>query len=161
MMKNNLRLTNDLEAEKVLLDFKTYREDKERLISTCNEVIKEYKEKIEQFESELKAKKEFVEFNLQSYMETVPNKETKTQLSYQLPSAKLIWKKGSLVFEKDESKLINAVDEKFVKTVLELDWVSYKKQLKQIGDKVIDNQTGEVVEGVGLKQKDGEFQIKY
>ena len=160
-MENNLRLTNDLEAEKVLLDFKTYREDKERLIATCNEVIKEYKDKIEQFESELKFKKEFIEFNLQAYMETVPTKTTKTQLSYQLPSAKLVYKVATTVFEKDESKLIDTVDEKYIKTTLKLDWASYKKQLKQLGDKVVDVETGEVVEGVELKQKDGEFQIKY
>jgi len=160
-MENNLRLTNDVEAEKVLLDFKTFREDKERLIATCNVVIKEYKEKIEQFETELKTKEDFVKFNLEAYMVTVPNKETETQLSYQLPSAKLVWKKESTVFEKDESKLIGTVDEKFVKTVLKLDWASYKKQLQQVDDKVIDKETGEVVEGIELKQKYGEFNIKY
>jgi hypothetical protein len=156
-----LIIVNDIGAEKALVELKKYVEDKERLIDICNEMINEYKQRIEGLNNDIEERSKFVKHMLHSYMETVEVKETKTQLSYQLPSGKLIYKKGTQTLQKDDSKLVNVIDEQYIKTTKTIDWANYKQRLVIHDDKVIDTHTGEVVDGVTVVEKDGEFQIKY
>ena len=53
------------------------------------------------------------------------------------------------------------VDEQYIKTTKKIDWVEFKKLLEVSGDKVINKDTGEIVEGCSVTEKAGEFQIKF
>lgn len=159
-MENNLRIVDDIGAEKALVSLKADREEKERMVNVCNQMILEYQAKIQGLENNYSEKEDFIKHTLQAYMETVETKETKTQHSYKLPSAKLIYKNSTQAIEKDDKKLLECIDEQYIKTERKIDWANYKKGLKIVEGNVINND-GEIVEGVNVVEKEGEFQIKF
>jgi len=108
----------------------------------------------------------FLEGLLLRYMQTVDAKQTKTQASYKLPSAKLVLKKEKKVLKVDKKIFLEYAKEyerEFVKTTESLDWATMKKNYSIVGDKIISNLTGEVVEleGLEIETKKSNFEVKY
>jgi len=102
---------------------------------------------------------------LLQYMQTVDTKQTKTQASYKLPSAKLVLKKEKKTLKVDKKILLEYAKEyekEFVKTTESLDWATMKKNYSIVGDKIILNLTGEVAElkGLEIETKKPEFEVK-
>ena len=100
---------------------------------------------------------------LQSYFDTVPHKETKTQESYQLPSGKLVFKKQAPEYKKNDPEviewLLNNGGEKFVKTVPVLDWAALKKCITVVGETVAD-ENGEVIPGLKAVEREDVFKVE-
>ena len=156
-----MKIIDDVTAELEINKFKEYKEDAERVISLCDKMIAEYKARVEEEQEKLNDYYDKLKYVLDCYMDTVNVKETKTQVSYKLASAKLVRTKPKQTIEKDDSRLINEVDEQYIKTTHKIDWAEFKKVLEISGDKVINKETGEIVEGCSVTEKAGEFQIKF
>lgn len=92
---------------------------------------------------------------LRDYAETVPMKETKTQFSYPIPGAKLVFKKAHDVMEHDDPVVIAALKAQgrteFIKTKESLDWAALKAEI---------NETGELPDGITLRRVEDEFTVQ-
>jgi len=123
----------------------------------------------EWYEKEKKAIDNDIAFytsRLQEYFDSLDPSlltKAKTQLSYSLPSGKLIKKFEKPEFKRDDEALLpwiekNAPD--YVKIKKDVDWAELKKKLTIYGNKAILADTGEVVEGVIIETKPAEFEVK-
>jgi hypothetical protein len=88
-------------------------------------------------------------------------KETKTELNYKTPSAKVYFKKQQSVMKLKEDFNENEIPDRFIKVKRDVNWAGYKALLKIVGDNVINQQTGEIVESVKIELKpESELNIK-
>ena len=128
--EEHFRIDNDQKAEWAL-----------NKIRECDAELQKwtdfYQSKIDGFKKYCEIRRGFFEHLLSQYFQTVPKKETKTQLSYQLPSGKLVLKRQGPEFERDETVLLpwlkeNGFDE-YVKTKESVDWAGLKKIIEVAG----------------------------
>ena len=99
---------------------------------------------------------------LRNYFKTVPHKETKTEENYRLPSGKLVMKKPTTDYERDDEEIIRFLEEnggdKYIKTVKTLDWAGLKKNLTVMGETVAD-ENGQIIPGIKAVEVPEEFKI--
>ena len=100
---------------------------------------------------------------LEAYFDTLPHKSTKTQESYQLPSAKLVRKQPAPAFVVDDARLIahlKAAAPDLVEVVEKPRWGEYKKRCQVIGGELVDKETGELVDGVTVEERAAVFAVE-
>ena len=93
------------------------------------------------------------------YFATVEHAATKTQETYRLPTGKL---KMKLAFERmvpDEESLITDFPN-FTERTPTLKWGELKKRLQIVDGKVIDTETGEIVQGVSVEMAPPKFIVE-
>lgn len=99
---------------------------------------------------------------LEVYFGTVKHKVTATEENYRLPSGKLVLKKQSTDFERDDAAVISWLKEnggeKFIKVKEVLDWAALKKTLSVCGESVAD-EDGQIIPGISAVEKPAEFKI--
>lgn len=111
----------------------------------------------------------FMEDKLKPYFATVPKKETKTQMSYQLPGGKLVLKRQAPEFERDDSALIPWLRKNYegdwVKTKESVDWAALKKAFAE--DDCIGMQgshfitlDGEIIPGITVTERPDKFVVE-
>ena len=161
---NIFKIENDLQAENKIQELKEVQEDKERLLAICDLKISEYKALKEEHEAKFNGKEEDILNSLKGYALNQNLKETKTQGSYQLPSAKLVIKKeAEKIVKYDEAILIDMFkNTEYVqkKQVESLAWVELKKTLTIAGDVVVDK-NGEILDGVKIERTPERFEVKF
>lgn len=131
------------------------------------------KNKIAQVEAWLKKQQDetdrqvtFFEEKLREYFLNIPEKNlktTKTQKQYKLPSGTLKIKYKGPEIVRDDEKLLAWVKQnnpKFVKVKESVDWAGLKELTKIVSEKVIDIQTGEVIDGIEVKERTPEFIVE-
>lgn len=137
-------------------------------ISLNNKIalLKEQLDKVNKEEKSIIANRDFY---LQEYFKTKGVKElqkTKTQAKYRLPSVELIEKYPNPEFKRNEIELTNWLlaneMESFVETkvVVTPKWGEFKKQTQTVGKQVIHTETGLIVEGVEVVEKEPEFKVE-
>lgn len=156
------RIKEDLEADWCLDKIRESKAEFSRIEMVA-------KAKIEQIQTMLKKQEEkvfnetgFFEAKLREYFTGVKTKDTKTKRSYQLPSGKLVEKKQSPEFIRNEEKLLEWTENNagaFVKIEKSIDWAGLKKNVDVIGNLVINKDTGEIVEGVTVVERDPKFEV--
>ena len=155
----SLVVSNDVEAEEKICEIRDTCAERDRIIEACWARIESYK-KIIQTEADKAAQKiAWLENGLQCYFNSVEHQATKTQETYRLPSGKL---KMKFAFERmvpDEEKLIIAYPA-FVEHKPNLKWGELKKQLAIVDSKVVDTETGEIVQGVTLDAVPSKFIVE-
>lgn len=154
---------NDLKADWCLDKIKEANSEYNRL-----EMV--IKAKIEQLNTALKKAQEkrdsdvsFFTYKLREYFNTVKTKDTKTQRVYILPSGKLIEKQQQPEFVKDDEALLNWVKEntpEFVKIKESIDWAGLKKNIQINGEIAINKVTGEIIDGITVKEREPEFKVE-
>lgn len=90
-------------------------------------------------------------------------KQTKTQKSYKLPSGTLKLKQQPPEYKRDDEKLlqwVKANKPRFVKIKESPDWAGLKEIVKVAGDKVVDAQTGEIIDGVVVISREPKFEVE-
>jgi len=166
----NIKITDDFSAEQTLTEFKRYKKEKERLIKISQQAIEYYQNLIAEYNDDINVVENKIKTDLEGYLQNVEMKETKTQYSYTLPSAKIVIKKPSeKIVATDE--LINVVSKHYVKVKESVDWKSYKEDL-EIKD-IVDDETGEItgrgvwhktmekfIDEVEIEQVDGKMELK-
>lgn len=100
---------------------------------------------------------------LERYFDTLPHKSTKTQESYQLPGAKLVRKTPAPQYVVDNDRLVEhlrTAAPDLIETVCKPRWGEYKKRCQVIGGELVDKETGEMVEGVTVVERDAVFTVE-
>lgn len=104
----------------------------------------------------------WAEHGLRSYLDMVPAKKTKTQISYELPGGKLVLKAQAPEYVRDDEKLVPWLKENgkggFVKIKESANWAELKKTLKESPDGAsVMTEDGEIVPGVTVVQMEPKF----
>lgn len=121
-----------------------------------------YQEQLRKISARNQETEIFMTAKLQQYFNTVPHKQTKTQESYSLPSAKLVVKAQQPSYSRDEGVLLPWVKEnapELVKVAESTDWATLKKRVTLNGENVVDAETGELIPGIIAEQRPPIFQI--
>lgn len=158
------KIDNDEMADWALRKIKKDEEELNRLNDIAEAEISRLKALQEANVERFNQKTERLKNYLFEYFRSVEHKETKTQESYKLLSGSLILKKASTAFEKDDEALVGYLKkngfEDMIKTVETPKWADFKKRLQVSGDKVVDPETGEVVDGITVVEKPESFDVK-
>jgi len=136
------------------------------LRSEENRMIEWYRSQMQAVMDATARKVDFFEGRLREYMESVPVKETKTQISYALPSGKLVVSKPAQSYVHDDAAIIewcrasNNVSFIKSKTVESLDWSGLKKAITTAPDgTVVLADTGELVPGATSIMTESKFKV--
>ena len=105
-IEEDFMINNDGKAEWAINTIKAEQEDRDRLISVCEQKIEEYMDKISQFTKQYESRTSYLTSQLAQYFQTVEHKKTKTQETYQLPSGKLKLKYPAPEMARDNDKLL-------------------------------------------------------
>lgn len=130
---------NDQKAEWCLDKIREANDEADRMQAWYTEQMKKILKRRD-------ARVAFFEEKLKPYFGIVPKKTTKTQMSYALPSGKLVLKKQAPEFERDDTVLLpwlkeNGFDE-YVKTKESVDWAGLKKIIEVAGYTDVDGNSG-------------------
>lgn len=173
MLDKMLEAAEEAEENQLTEEEVRFRVDDDQKADWCLRKIREANEEAdkmtawytEQMKKILKRRDErvaFFEEKLKPYFAMVPKKETKTQLSYQLPGGKLVLKKQGPEFERNDEQLLPWLKENIpalVKVKEAPDWANLKKHLTVIGDKAADPD-GEIVPGITVVERPEVFKVE-
>lgn len=124
-----------------------------------------YDEQIRKMQERADGIRQFYLAHLNRYFDGVPHKVTKTQESYELPSAKLVWKQQSPEYVREEDAIIKFLKENdypdFIKTKESVDWSGLKKSVDVIGESCFLKETGECVPGVTVVYREPKFDVSF
>jgi hypothetical protein len=158
---DNKNMNNDYKMEKILKEFKEFKEEKQRLILLAEEMKKEYQEKICEYQEQILSQEKYVKTTIAALIEIDKMKDTKTQKSYELVSGKIIIPKDKYNMKLKKEIDFNEISDKFIEIKKAIKWADYKKTLKIIDDKVINIETGEIIDNVEIeKVQGGQLNIK-
>ena len=142
----------------------------EYLMRRRREAIEQYDRMAAWYELNLKKAAEirdntiaWAERGLRSFLDVAPVKKTKTQISYELPSGKLVLKVQEPEYIRDDSALVpwmkqNGMDG-MVKVKESANWAELKKQLKEGPDGTMVTEDGEIVPGVKAEHREPKFTV--
>lgn len=147
-------------VELKIVDFKNYKEEKLRLINTCNEMIKLYQEKILEYKDNIHDEEEKVKEQLFNLIPESDFKETATQWSYKAPSGQFIHKKETENIKLKTDIDMDLINDEYIKIKKSIDWINLKKRLIIDDEKVINKETGEIIDYCEIEKKESEFKIK-
>ena len=160
---------NDMKAEWCLAKIRTARKEKDREIEEINRQMEFYKNRIAEIEHAEQEEEQFFKEMLRPYFAERQDgnftKETKTQVSYPLPSGKLLLKHREPEYEYKEKQkdtiawLKKNEGEKFIKVKEELDWSALKKTVSVSGNSVCTKE-GEVIPGITVTPREDEFIVE-
>ena len=161
--KTEFKVTNDNEAEWALDQIREVLSERDRLIEIAKNKISELNSQIDALNEKYENKTSYLKGLLGEYFMTVKHKETKTQESYQLLTAKLVMKKPSVKIVHDDEKLMEIYDgTELIDIKKSFKWGEFKKDLKIMDDgSVVDTVTGEVVDACKTEPVPGEFKIDF
>lgn len=156
--QDRFEITDDAKADWAIRKIADSRAETERFISLYEVKIQAVQEKLERTE-------EYFGSLLLAYMEQQPDvKATKTQRSYTLPTGKLIVKEQEPKYTTDDEALVSYFKEtgknEFIKTIQKPEWGEFKKNTSLVGNAVVDKDTGEIVPGVKVEQREPKFEVK-
>lgn len=151
------KVTNDQEAEWIIEKANEDLIEINRFRKSLEEKLEVIRQKINKLYEEENRVKEWRDSYLLEYFETIDEKfkkKTKTMEKYRLPSGEIIKKYQSPEYKRDEDKLLSWIENNklnnFVEVKKSAKWSELKKATKIVGEQVVFNDTGEVVDGVEL-----------
>ena len=161
-IKEGFVIRDDNAAEWALQKIFDEKAELERLKALADSQIDAIVDKVDAAKKRFTSHTEYLKNALEEYMLTVKRKQSKTQESYRLLSGSLILKKPVVKIVKDDTKLLEYVQEhspEYVKHTEYVDWAGFKKTLTVSGDVVVDS-NGEVVSCLDVEEAPGEFMIR-
>jgi hypothetical protein len=158
-------IDSDSKAEWAIKKLQEETAETQRMINVCDTFISEYQFKKQKELEHLETRTFFLKQQLREYFERVPHKVTKTQETYTLPSGKLKLKIKEPEFIRDEKVLGKWLETNnylnYYEIVIKPKWAELKKCVEISGDKVVDAESGLLIEGVIVKQRENEFEIEF
>ena len=161
---------NDMKAEWCLNKIRKIRAEQKRESDELDRQMQFYQDQKDMLSAKADEEVGFFEGILRGYFQNRVDegftKEAKTRVTYKLPTGSLILKHREPEFDyKTEQK--KAIDfcekndlELFVKTKKELSWQELKVLVKVDGDGVVLKETGEVVPGIKVTEREDEFVVE-
>lgn len=157
-------ITNDEAAEWAVAKIAEEREELARVKALADAQIGRIMEKVQAAERRCENGTAWLTSKLAEYFGTVPHKKTKTTETYRLLSGSLKMKLGGVAMKQDDEKLLEYLKASgradMIKTTEAPKWGELKKNLQIVGDQVVDNTTGEIVEGVEVIEKPDTFTVE-
>ena len=157
-------IDNDTKAEWAIRKIKEAQDEHDRISALIDAEEERLKERKEKNDKKLEADTSYLKYLLNSYMNTVKCKETKTQRSYQLLSGKLVYKYGGTEWIKDEDKLLEWARQNkpdLVKTKYSVDWSNLKKTLTVTPKDEVITEDGELLDFIKAEKKPDSLDIKF
>ena len=157
------RIADDDTADWAVAKIAEERAELERIMALADEKISRIMEQVHSAEKRYENGTAYLTNKLAEYFHTVPHKKTKTTESYRLLSGTLKMKIGGVAMKQDDEKLLEYLkasgNADMIKTTEKPMWGEYKKRLEIIGGQIVDNTTGEIVEGVEVIEKPDTFSV--
>lgn len=161
---------NDMKAEWCLSKIRKIRSEQKRETEELDRQMQFYQDQKEILNAKADEEVSFFEGILRGYFKNRVDdgfaKETKTKVTYKLPTGNLVLKHREPEFDyKTEQK--KAIDfceknglELFVKTKKELSWSELKTLCKVDGECVALKETGEIVPGIKVTEREDVFEVE-
>lgn len=157
-------IDTDQRAEWALTKIKENRAEAERMAAVCDAEIERYGQ-IKQEAIDKAAKDSgYLEALLFAYFATVPHKATKTQETYKLPSGTLKQKVREPEYKREESDILKWLTEQGLDSLIETKsapkWAELKKGITASGEQAIYAETGEIIPGVKIIEREPVFSVE-
>ena len=157
-------IDTDQKAEWALGKIKEHRAEADRMAAVCDAEIERYGQ-IKQEAIDKAAKDSgYLEALLFAYFATVPHKATKTQETYKLPSGTLKQKSREPDYVRDDAKIIEWLKEQelkdYIKEEPSLKWGELKKSITANEEQAVYAETGEVIPGVKVVEREPVFLVE-
>lgn len=157
------RIADDGCADWAVRKIADERAELARLKELADAQIQRIEEKVAAAERRCENGTRFLTNKLAEYFEMVPHKKTKTKESYRLLSGTLAKKLGGVSMKQDDAKLLEYLkasgNEDMIKVTEKPAWGEFKKRLAIMGGQVVDQETGEIVEGVAIIENPDTFSV--
>ena len=158
---------NDMKAEWCLSKIRKIREDQQTEIAELERQMQFYKDQKEMITAKADSDASFFEGMLQGYFnrrqEDGFTKATKTQVSYKLPSGKLMMKHREPKFDVHDAETVAWLKENkmtdFIKVTEEVNWKELKKAVTVTGEAVTDAD-GQIIPGIEVTEREDEFVVE-
>ena len=164
--RERFEVDNDMKAEWCLSKIRRIRADQQREKDELLRQMQFYKDQIELVDKKADDDAAFFEFILRGYFSKRVDdgfaKSTKTQTVYKLPSGKLVLKKQSPVYERNNNELLPWLKQNhpdLVKVEESPNWAELKKTVQVVGESVV-TKDGEIVPGVKVTEREEEFEVE-
>ncbi|AEE95754.1 host-nuclease inhibitor Gam family protein [Mahella australiensis] len=160
------RITDDNQADWALEKIAAIDAEYRRKEVVAKNKIAQVQEWLDKQKEQAEQQRSFFCALLKQYFESLPAtavKQTKTQKIYKLPSGVLRLKQQQPEYLKDEDKLLEWVKTnkpQFVKIKESVNWSSLKELVATAGDKAVDTQTGEVIDGIEIVEREPKFDVE-
>ncbi len=165
--KEEWKIKNDEEADWWIELHQEKLAEVRRLRIQLENKIAFYQEKLDKVIKEEEAIIEIRDSKLAEYFETLDEKQmkkTKTMMKYRLPSGELVKKFRAPEFKRDNDKLTLWLENNGMKEYIEVKkqakWGELKKKTKVVGNNVVFEDTGEIVEGIEVIERPAEFKVE-
>lgn len=162
--KEGWQITDDLTADWALDKIRDTRAEYNRFEMVAKAKIRQIEEALAKKRMAMESETGFFESKLREYFETVKTKDTKTQKSYSLPSGRLKLKYQNPEYKRDEEVLLSYLESNnmssYVKLKKSTDWSNLKKLTDIAGGKVVNKETGEIIPGIELVERDPKFEVE-
>ena len=153
--QDGFKIDSDSKAEWAVKRIKEAEREQNRLLALVDEERAELdvreKEILDNYAKKTDGLKALLEEYLRAQYAKEEARETNTQITYQLLSGKLVYKKSGLELKQNADVLVNWCKEHLpdaVKVSYTPKWAEIKKNIKVVGGVPVYAPTGEVVDGV-------------
>ena len=165
-VRERFEVDNDMKAEWVLSKIRRIRADQKKETDELDRQMQFYKDQADIVNRKADEEVAFFESMLTGYfasrMEDGFTKSTKTQISYKLPTGKLVLKKQAPEYERKDDELLPWLKQNrpdLVKVTESANWAELKKSVKINGENVV-TADGEVVPGVKVTVREDKFEVE-
>lgn len=138
------------------------RQRRDLFIDVAKGKIELLNQQIDEAKTKCDTETSYLLCKLDEYMDIAPCKKLKASYRLELPSGKLVRKLAKSEFVKDDDKLLKYIESHhpdFIKCKKSVDWSEYKKTLTIQGEFAIDDNTGEIVDGISIVERPAEFDV--
>lgn len=157
-------IDDDNKADWAIRKIREEKEELDRLDFIANSLIEETRLKIDSQKKLFENKTNFLKTKLYEYFKKVETKKSKTQEKYKLLSGTLVKKIGGQKLEPNKEELTRWLKENkyndFIKIKEDIDWLELKKEVTISNNKVVIKETGEIIEGINIVEKQDTFEVK-
>lgn len=165
-VRERFTVDNDMKAEWVLNKIRHIRAEQKKETDELERQMQFYRDQMEIIGKQADDEVAWFESMLTEYfasrMEDGFTKATKTQITYKLPTGKLILKHQAPEYERKDDELLPWLKENrpdLVKVTESANWAELKKTVKVVGDSVV-TKDGEVVPGVKVTEREDKFEVE-
>ena len=161
---------NDMKAEWCLSKIRKIRAEQKRETDELDRQMQFYQDQKDMLSAKADEEVTFFERILREYFQSRVDdgfaKVAKTKITYKLPTGDLVLKHREPEYEykKEQKKAIEFLKankmEQFIRTKEELNWSDLKPLTVISGDSVVVKETGEIVPGITVTEREDEFEVE-
>ena len=165
-VRERFTVDNDMKAEWVLSKIRHIRAEQKKETDELTRQMQFYKDQMDLVDKKADDEVAWFESMLTGYfasrMDDGFTKATKTQITYKLPTGKLILKKQAPEYERKDDELLPWLKQNrpdLVKVTESANWAELKKTITVNGENVV-TEDGEIVPGVKVREREDRFEVE-